>query len=299
MSEKPPITTRETVAVFHALSQETRLEAYRLLLRYQPFGLTAGDISRLLSVPHNTLSTHLQILEGAGLVQSRRQGRSIVFGVVSSRLDDIVAGLEITDEKRRRRVRRGQPSSPRKRPAATSRERAMNVLVLCSGNSARSLIAEAILEREGEGRFRAYSAGSTPKARPNAAALRMLDQLGYDTARLHPKSWTEFAGPEAPEMDFVITLCDRAAGEACPDWPGHPLTVHWGVPALAERSGSSDADQDALKDTYRSLMQRITVFINLPFDDLSLAQLKDRLQAIGRLEGATEMAFSGLPERDA
>jgi DNA-binding transcriptional ArsR family regulator len=106
MSEKPPITTRETVAVFHALSQETRLEAYRLLLRYQPFGLTAGDISRLLSVPHNTLSTHLQILEGAGLVQSRRQGRSIVFGVVSSRLDDVVAGLEITGQKQQRRARR-------------------------------------------------------------------------------------------------------------------------------------------------------------------------------------------------
>ena len=298
MSEKPPITTRETVAVFHALSQETRLEAYRLLLRYQPFGLTAGDISRLLSVPHNTLSTHLQILEGAGLVQSRRQGRSIVFAIVSSRLDEVVADLEITDEKRRRRAR-AQPASPRKRPAATSRERPLNVLVLCSGNSARSLIAEAILEREGAGRFQAYSAGSTPKARPNAAALRMLDQLGYDTARLHPKSWTEFAGPEAPEMDFVITLCDRAAGEACPDWPGHPLTAHWGVPALTERSGTSEAAQDALKDTYRRLMQRITAFINLPFDDLSLAQLKERLQAFGRLEGATEMSFSGLPELGA
>jgi protein-tyrosine-phosphatase len=209
----------------------------------------------------------------------------------------VVAGLEITNEKQQRRAE-PQPGSPRKRPAATSRERPMHVLVLCSGNSARSLIAEAILEREGAGRFRAYSAGSTPKARPNAAALRMLDQLGYDTARLHPKSWTEFAGPEAPEMDFVITLCDRAAGEACPDWPGHPLTAHWGVPALTERSGTSEGAQDALKDTYRRLMQRLTAFINLPFEDLSLAQLKERLQTIGRLEGATEMAFSGLPERD-
>ena len=189
-------------------------------------------------------------------------------------------------------------TSPRIRPAATARERPINVLVLCSGNSARSLIAEAILEREGEGRFRAYSAGSTPKARPNAAALRMLDQLGYDTGRLHPKSWTEFAGPDAPEMDFVITLCDHAAGEPCPDWPGHPLTAHWGVPALTGRRGSSDAAQDALKDTYRRLMQRTTAFINLPFDDLSLHQLKERLQAIGRLEGATEMALSGLPEPD-
>ena len=156
-----------------------------------------------------------------------------------------------------------------------------NVLFLCTGNSARSLLAEALLNRDGEGRFKAYSAGSQPKGQPHPMALEVLDELGIDTAGLRSKSWTEFSGPQAPAMDLIITVCDNAAGESCPIWPGRPISAHWGIedPAAVEGAGQKDAFLTAL----RYLRNRISLLLNLQGD--ALRQLEVR--AIGRTESTT------------
>ena len=165
-----------------------------------------------------------------------------------------------------------------------------NVLFLCTGNSARSIIAEAILNTIGEGRFRAYSAGSRPKGEVNPHAIRLLSALGHDTSGLRSKSWREFSRPEAPTFDFIFTVCDSAAGEACPIWPGRPTTAHWGIPDPAEATGSDAEIAVAFNDAYRMLHRRIGAFAALPFDALDGASLKEKLREIGRLEGATPLA---------
>jgi arsenate reductase len=165
-----------------------------------------------------------------------------------------------------------------------------NVLFLCTGNSARSIIAEAILNKLGAGKFRAYSAGSQPKGRVNPHTIELLQSLGYDTLGFRPKSWQEFARPGAPPLDFVFTVCDNAAGQTCPVWPGQPITAHWGVPDPAEAKGSPAEIAVAFKDAYRMLHQRIGVFIALPIRSLDQLSLQQRLKEIGRMEGATAKA---------
>lgn len=298
MNGNDRLSAAETAAIFAALSQETRLEAYRLLLRYQPFGLAAGDISRLLAVPHNTMSTHMSLLQNAGLVRSRREGRSIIFAANPLRL---AAAEAFLDQGRASALSRKAASTskaqlvayPRKRSEEDLNQKRYNVLVLCTGNTARSIMAEAILNREGQGQFQAYSGGSNPKSKPNPVGLELLAGLGYETTGLRSKSWTEFAKPGAPKMDFIITVCDKAAGETCPHWPGHPLVAHWGIPDPAAVSGSAEEKGAAFQETYRQLVNRLTAFINLPVDDLGLSDLKTRLAEIGRMEGATEMTLTG------
>jgi arsenate reductase len=169
-------------------------------------------------------------------------------------------------------------------------ESAYNVLFLCTGNSARSIMAEAILNRLGRGQFRAYSAGSAPKGEVNPHAVRLLQSLGYETAGLRSKSWHEFARPGAPPLDFVFTVCDNAAGETCPVWPGQPMTAHWGVPDPAAAVGSEAEIALAFKDAYRMLYRRIELFVALPIKSLDQLTLQRRLKEIGRSEGATAKA---------
>jgi arsenate reductase len=163
-------------------------------------------------------------------------------------------------------------------------DRPYSVLFLCTGNSARSIVAEAILNRLGEGRFRAFSAGSQPKGVLNPHTVLLLKSLNHDTSQLRSKSWTEFAAPGAPPLDFVFTVCDNAAGEACPVWPGQPMTAHWGVPDPAEAKGTDAEIALAFKDTYRMLHQRIAIFISLPMRSLDRLTLQKRLVEIGRIE---------------
>jgi arsenate reductase (thioredoxin) len=165
-----------------------------------------------------------------------------------------------------------------------------NVLFLCTGNSARSIIAEAILNKAGHGRFHAYSAGSYPKGAVNPRTLRLLQELGYDASGFRSKSWDEFAKPGAPEFDFVFTVCDEAAAETCPVWPGQPMTAHWGVPDPAAATGTTAEIALAFKDTYRMLNQRIGVFVELPIRSLDRLTLQHRLRDIGRMAGATTAA---------
>lgn len=165
-------------------------------------------------------------------------------------------------------------------------DRHFNVLFLCTANSARSIIAEAILNKVGAGNFHAFSAGSHPKGEINPHALQLLRSLGYDVSGFRSKSWREFADPGAPLLDFVFTVCDNAAGETCPVWPGQPMTAHWGVPDPAVAAGSSAEIALAFKDTYRMLNQRIGIFAALPFRSLDRLSLQKKLRDIGRMEDA-------------
>jgi protein-tyrosine-phosphatase len=156
-----------------------------------------------------------------------------------------------------------------------------NVLFICTGNSARSIMAEAILNREGGGRFRAYSAGSHPTGTVNPQALTLLNALGYETTTLRSKSWDEFAAPGAPEMDFVFTVCDDAAGETCPIWPGHPATAHWGVTDPAKVQGTHAEISEAFDEAYRLLAARIGLLVALPLAKLDRVALHRHLADIG------------------
>ena len=166
-------------------------------------------------------------------------------------------------------------------------DRVFNVLFLCTGNSARSIMGEAILNKDARGRFRAYSAGSHPKGAVNPFALKVLSDLGYETEGLHSKSWDVFAGPGAPVMDFVFTVCDDAAGEVCPIWPGQPMTAHWGIEDPARVEGTDIQKEAAFVQALRFLKTRIGIFTNLPLRGLSALSLREKLQEIGEMEGAS------------
>lgn len=161
-------------------------------------------------------------------------------------------------------------------------DRPFNALFLCTGNSARSIMAEAILNKLGQGKFRAYSAGSQPKGQVNPSIIKLLQGLGYDTSGFRSKSWSEFVKPGAPPLDFVFTVCDNAAGEACPVWPGQPMTAHWGIPDPAEARGSEAEIALAFKDAYRMLFQRIGIFTALPIRSLDKLSLQNKLREIGQ-----------------
>lgn len=172
-------------------------------------------------------------------------------------------------------------------PDHAAPERIFNVLFLCTGNSARSILAESILNKDGAGRFRAYSAGSQPKGEVNPLAITTLANFDYPTEGLRSKAWDEFAGPDAPIMDFVFTVCDNAAGEACPVWPGQPMTAHWGIEDPAAVKGPEIARQTAFVSAFRYLRNRIAAFAALPVSSLDKSTLRTRLVEIGQSEGAS------------
>jgi arsenate reductase (thioredoxin) len=164
--------------------------------------------------------------------------------------------------------------------------RLYNVLFLCTGNSARSVIAEAILNRVGAGKFKAYSAGSMPKGEVHPETLALLKRLNYDTSAFRSKSWDEFAQPGAPPLDFVFTVCDNAAGEVCPVWPGQPMTAHWGIPDPAAATGSQVDIARAFANAYGAMNNRIAVFVNMPIAGLDRLSLQSRLDRIGETPDA-------------
>ena len=155
-----------------------------------------------------------------------------------------------------------------------------NVLFLCTGNSARSILAEAILNKEGDGRFRAFSAGSFPKGKVHPASLKLLGRLGYPTDGFRSKSWDEFATEGAPPLDFIFTVCDDAAGETCPVWPGHPMTAHWGIEDPAAVQG--EGQDRAFRNAYHALQRRIGLFLSLPLESIDQMSLQSKLREIGR-----------------
>jgi arsenate reductase len=171
-------------------------------------------------------------------------------------------------------------------------DRPYNVLFLCTGNSARSIMAEAILQREGMGKFNAYSAGSTPRGEVHPFARELLQNLNYKVGNFRSKSWDEFAKPDAPVMDFVFTVCDDAANEVCPIWPGQPMTAHWGQPDPAAVEGNDVEKRVAFNEAYRMLKNRISIFVNLPMSSLDRLSLQRRLTEIGERREASASARS-------
>jgi protein-tyrosine-phosphatase len=167
-------------------------------------------------------------------------------------------------------------------------DRPFNVLFLCTGNSARSIMAESILNQLGGGHFVAYSAGSFPTGKVNPFALALLAENGIPTGDLRSKAWDEFARPGAPHLDFVFTVCDKAAGEACPIWPGQPVTAHWGIADPAAVQGSEAEKRNAFFNAFRELSQRIRIFTSLPIRSLDRIKLQERLDAIGRIAPADD-----------
>jgi protein-tyrosine-phosphatase len=166
----------------------------------------------------------------------------------------------------------------------------LNVLILCTANSARSILGEALINHLGEGRFRAYSAGSHPRGVPNPDGLAMLADKGYEISRFASKSWDVFAAPDAPKMDIVITVCDSAAGETCPLWPGTPLKAHWGIPDPAHVGETPQERRAAFEEAYRLMELRVKALVALRIEEMQPDEARSALAAIGRLEGATPMA---------
>lgn len=276
------------VEQLQAVAQTSRFAVLRLLARHEPYGLGAGDIARLIAVPHNTLSTHLAQLEGAGLIRSRKDGRRVVYAVDRAATARMLEALGLClGPAEAQRPAMAIPALKERKEGGPR----YTVLVLCTQNSARSIMAEALINREGQGRIQAFSAGSRPRGFVDPEVLRLLGSLGYETAGLHSKTWKSFAEAGAPGMDFVITVCDAAAGEKCPNWPGHPLVAHWGIPDPLESGASAVERREALRQAYRQLSARVAAFVTLPIEDMSPAKLRSELARIGYLEGATARAL--------
>ena len=267
---------------FAALAQETRLNLMRTLAVAGPSGLAAGDLAAKLDQPHSTLSFHLSALEEAGLVQSTRQGRHVIYAVRFAGLRALFTYLTET-------CCGGRPDLcgdlarllPDPEPPAEKMTASFNVLFLCTHNSARSLMAEAILTQVGKGRFNAYSAGSDPAARPMKAVVERLVALGHDASKLRCKSWDEFTGPAAPRMDFVITLCDILRGQVCPDFGDKPVTAAWPLPDPAKFDGSPAERATMINALYGMIRRRLEIFVNLPHASLDRMALKKRLDELG------------------
>lgn len=274
--------TDEAAAAFAALSQGTRLDLMRLLIAQGASGLPAGEIATRLGVPASTLSFHLAALERAGLTQSTRQGRQIVHAVRMAGVRRLLSFLteaccggrpELCGD-----LARLLPPDPTEDQGMTA---AFNVLFLCRHNSARSVMAEALLQSIGAGRFRAYSAGSDPIAQPLPEVIDRLRAFGHDVSELRSKSWDEFLGPSAPRMDFVIALCDTPEGQVCPDFGDVAVTAAWPLPDPAKFTGSAVERSAMLNELYASLRRRIEIFTSLPFASLDRMAIKARLDDIG------------------
>jgi ArsR family transcriptional regulator, arsenate/arsenite/antimonite-responsive transcriptional repressor / arsenate reductase (thioredoxin) len=276
----------DVVERFGSLGQPTRLAVLRSLLKVHPDGLNAGDIARMYEVPHNTMSAHLGVLSRAGLVRVERQGRVMNYRADLGRFRELVEFMA-------RDCCGGRPELCgdilQRYPFASDVTEltesfmtpAFNVLFLCTHNSARSIIAEAILEKIGRGRFHAYSAGAQPAKAPQPEVLERLKVLGHDTSKLRCKSWDEFKGPDAPRMDFVIALCDAPSGQFCPDVEGQFVNAAWPLPDPAQFTGSATERTTLLNELYAMIRRRLEIFTSLPIASLDRMALKARLDEIG------------------
>ncbi|HEX4893308.1 MAG TPA: metalloregulator ArsR/SmtB family transcription factor [Hyphomicrobiaceae bacterium] len=271
----------EATRMLGALAQETRLKVIKALATAGEHGLAAGEIAGLLQQPSSTLSFHLSALEEAGLLRSKRNGRYVFYAVqrtgvlqLFSLLNDICCASHPSLSAGIERALGGAKKDRAFHPT-------YNVLFLCTGNSGRSIMAEAILEKVGHGRFNAFSAGSSPARRPLPAVLERLEALGHETSGLRSKSWDEFTRTAAPRFDFVLTLCDTLAGQECPAFRGRVITAAWPFPDPANFKGSDFERTTFLNMLYGALRRRIECFIALPHSSLDQMALKARLDELG------------------
>jgi protein-tyrosine-phosphatase/DNA-binding transcriptional ArsR family regulator len=272
---------------FAMLGHPARLAVYRLLMRFAPQGVRPTEIAIALDLKQNTLSHHLADLQSVGLVQVRREGRSLFYAVDLETAEGLIAHLALD-------IGRARPDllSPllaaRQEPFMQDTD--FDVLFICSGNSARSIFAEALLRDLGRGKFQAFSAGTRPGTTLNPMALEVLQRNGHDITGLRSKHIEEFQRPGSIVMDFVFTVCDTAAAEECPPWPGQPITGHWGLPDPVKATGTDAERALVFAQTYAALRRRIMAFVALPFDSLTRLSLQSRVDAIGTDVAPSEKA---------
>ncbi len=263
---------------FATLGHPGRLGIFRLLMRFAPQGVRPTEIAEALAMKPNTLSHHLSDLTSSGLVQVKRDGRSLFYSVDMAQAEGLVAYLALD-------VGRARPDliSPFLAAAHEDdlQDAGFNVLFICSGNSARSIFAEAILRDLGNGRFKAFSAGTRPNTTLNPFALDVLELNGHATGEMRSKHISEFQQVDSPAMDFVFTVCDTAAAEECPPWPGQPITGHWCLPDPVRATGTEAEKGLVFAQTYAALRRRIAAFVELPFAELNRISLQSRVDAIG------------------
>jgi protein-tyrosine-phosphatase/DNA-binding transcriptional ArsR family regulator len=281
--------------IFGAMGQERRLAVLRLLIARGANGLSAGELADQVGMPPSTTSFHLSALERSGLVIATRRKNQIIYALRVSALRDLLSFLtdaccggrpELCGD-----IAQLWPASFDERSSMTP---AFNVLFLCTHNSARSILAEAILNRFAGERFHAYSAGSDPADGPIPEVLDKLRAVGHDVSGLHSKSWHLFAGPDAPVLDFVIGLCDIVNGQACPGFGDKAVTASWSMPDPAKFEGAPAERAVLLNELYGGLYRRITAFTNLPFDKLDRMAVRARLDEIGEgLVGVLARAQGG------
>jgi arsenate reductase len=263
------------------LGHPQRLAVFRLLMRRYPHHVPATELARALGLKPNTLSTYVNALMQAGLIHQKRMGTSRLYAIDMDAARDIIDYL-MHD------CCRGRPEicAPLAgtAPIVNQPEAAppYNVLFLCTGNSARSIFAESILRAIGGDRFVAYSAGTAPRAAPNRYALDVLKQKGFDASIVRSKAIVEFRAADAPTFDFVFTVCDHAANEDSPKWPGQPISAHWGMPDPVQVNGSDTAKARAFQHSFDTLYSRISQFTALPFATLGRASLQRAFDTIGQ-----------------
>jgi ArsR family transcriptional regulator, arsenate/arsenite/antimonite-responsive transcriptional repressor / arsenate reductase (thioredoxin) len=269
-------TDRATQA-FATLGHPGRLAVFRLLMRFAPQGVRPTEIAEALGLKPNTLSHHLADLAAAGLVTVARQGRSLFYAADLDATEALIGYLALD-------VGRARPDllAPLMPPHKdmTMLDTDFDVLFICTGNSARSIFAEALLRDLGKGKFQAFSAGLNPNSELNPFALEVLRRNGHDVAGLRSKHVSEFQRPDSIVMDFVFTVCDTAAAEECPPWPGQPITGHWGLPDPVKALGTDAEKALVFAQTYAALRRRVAAFVELPFDSLSRLSLQSRVDAI-------------------
>jgi ArsR family transcriptional regulator, arsenate/arsenite/antimonite-responsive transcriptional repressor / arsenate reductase (thioredoxin) len=263
---------------FATLGHEGRLAVFRLLMRFAPQGVRPTEISKALVLKQNTLSHHLSDLAAAGLVTVVRQGRSLFYAVDLDRAEQLIGYLAL--DVGRARPNLIAPLLPSRKDSSMPAA-GFAVLFICSGNSARSIFAEALLRDLGRGRFHAFSAGTRPNSTLNPFVLDVLRRNGHATKDLRSKHVSEFQPSDARPMDFVFTVCDTAAAEDCPPWPGQPITGHWGLPDPVKATGTEAEKALVFAQTYAALRRRIAAIVDLPFDSLNRLSLQAHVDAIG------------------
>ncbi len=283
--------------VLTTLGHAGRLSVYRLLVRRLPDPVRPGELAEALGLKFSTLSVYLAALEDAGLIRSRRAGKAIHYTADMAQMTVLVDYL-VADCCRGRpglpaprslqslsgaRAMTADPTAnPSDNPSGTRLDRPFNALFICTGNSARSIFAEALLASEGKGRFVAHSAGTRPQSELNPFAIEVLRRAGHDVSGLRAKTIAEFQAAGAPVMDFVFTVCDRAANEECQPWPGLPVTAHWGQLDPVKATGTEAEKALAFAQTYGQMRRRIQAFVSLPFAQLDRIALQAHLDDIGR-----------------
>lgn len=262
------------------LGHPQRLSVFRMLVRRFPDAVPAGEIAQALALKPSTLSVYLSALRRAGLVVQERRGTWLHYSADMAGAQALVRFL--FEDCCRGRPDCCLPFDINQTEVPDMTDRRYSVLFICTGNSARSIFAEAILRREAGDRFVASSAGTRPRSEPNPFAIEMLRSKGHDVSPLRSKNVDEFQGDGAPHLDFVFTVCDHAANEECPVWPGQPITAHWGVPDPAKAEGTDAEKRLAFQQAYGALRNRILAFAALPFDTLDRVALQREVDHIAR-----------------